>query len=100
MAGTFRYSRWDGKQQGFVLDADATLSALGDDLLYHGDLNAALRRALREGLQGRDGRNLEGLRQLIERIKARREAELARWLEAREPELVSALLPGGQPVGT
>jgi uncharacterized protein with von Willebrand factor type A (vWA) domain len=78
MAGTFRYSRWDGTQQGFDLDADATLSALGDDLLYHGDLNAALRRALREGLQGRDGRNLEGLRQLIERIKARREAELAR----------------------
>ncbi|MGH8999973.1 MAG: VWA domain-containing protein, partial [Acidimicrobiia bacterium] len=78
MAGTFRYSRWDGTQQGFDLDADAALSALGDDLLYHGDLNAALRRALREGLQGRDGRNLEGLRQLIERIKARREAELAR----------------------
>ena len=42
----FQYSRWDGTQVGFDLDADALLAEMSDDLLYHGDLNAALRRML------------------------------------------------------
>ena len=45
MAGPhFRYSRWDGTQVGFELGADDVFSEITDDLLYHGDLNAALRR--------------------------------------------------------
>jgi len=42
----FKYSRWDGTQTGFDLDADALLEEMSDDLLYHGDLNAALRRLM------------------------------------------------------
>jgi uncharacterized protein with von Willebrand factor type A (vWA) domain len=75
----FRYSRWDGSQAGFEFDADEILGELSDDLLYHGDLHAALRRALQRGLQGADGRSLEGLRQLLERIRRRRAEELERY---------------------
>src|SRR2546421_510502 len=50
----FRYSRWDGTQTGFDLDADALLEEMSDDLLYHGDLNAALRRLMQQGRQQLD----------------------------------------------
>ncbi len=49
MGARFTYSRWDGTQKGFDLDAEAVLSELTDDLLYHGDLNSALRQLMREG---------------------------------------------------
>src|SRR5205823_3537378 len=60
------------------LDAEGVLGEIADDLLYHGDLNAALRRALQSGLRTPDGRQLEGLRQLLERIARRRREELER----------------------
>ena len=78
MARRYRYSRWDGTQAGFELDAEGVLGEIADDLLYHGDLNAALRRALQSGMQAPDGRQLEGLRQLLERIARRRREELER----------------------
>ena len=56
----FQYSRWDGTQVGFDLDADALLEEMTDDLLYHGDLNAALRRMLQQGFQDREGRTARG----------------------------------------
>ena len=52
MAARFTYSRWDGTQVGFELDADELFEEITDDLLYHGDLNAALRRLMQQGLQG------------------------------------------------
>ena len=75
---SFRYSRWDGSQSGFELEADGVLSDIADDLLYHGDLHAALRRALQGGLTGPDGQRLDGLRRLLERIRQRRQEELER----------------------
>jgi uncharacterized protein with von Willebrand factor type A (vWA) domain len=70
-----RYSRWDGTQQGFDLDADSILSEINDELLYHGDVNAALRRLLQQGFEDRDGRHVSGLRELLERLREeRREA--------------------------
>src|SRR3954462_15724285 len=72
----FRYSRWDGTQVGFDLDADALLSEMADDLLYHGDLNAALRRMLQQGFQDRNGERLEGMREMLEKLRQRRREEL------------------------
>jgi len=71
----YRYSRWDGSQQGFDLDADAILAEINDDLLYHGDVNAALRRMMQQGFSDRDGRRVAGLRELMERLRERRNAE-------------------------
>jgi len=49
----FRYSAWDGTQRGFDLDADALLDEMTDDLLYHGDLHAAMRRMMQQAHAGR-----------------------------------------------
>jgi len=76
---SFTYSRWDGTQVGFELDAEDVLSEITDDLLYHGDLNAALRRLLQSGFRDRNGERLEGLRELLERLRRRRKDELERY---------------------
>ena len=60
MAPRFTYSRWDGTQRGFDLDADLLFDQLTDELLYHGDVNAALRRMMQEGMRGPDGERLDG----------------------------------------
>lgn len=72
-----RYSPWDGTQVGFEVDALDIMEELTDDLLYSGDVNAALRRLLKEGMTDRDGRRMEGLADLMERLRARREELLA-----------------------
>ena len=68
----FAYSRWDGSQTGFDLDADHIFDELADDLLYHGDLASALRRLMAEGFTDREGRNIQGLREMLERLRERR----------------------------
>src|SRR5258705_3079521 len=78
MASRFKYSRWDGTQVGFDLDADALLEEMTDDLLYHGDLNAALRRMMQQGFQDRNGEQLMGLREMLEKLRQRRREELER----------------------
>jgi uncharacterized protein with von Willebrand factor type A (vWA) domain len=79
VSGAFRYSRWDGSQQGFDLDADSLLSQMTDDLLYHGDIEAALRRMLQQGFTDRDGREIAGLRELLERLRQARREEQERY---------------------
>ena len=71
MPRRFVYSRWDGTQRGFELDADDLMAQLTDDVIHHGDVDAALRRLMREGLRSPDGRR-EGLAQMMERIRERR----------------------------
>jgi uncharacterized protein with von Willebrand factor type A (vWA) domain len=78
MAGRFTYSRWDGTQVGFDLDADAVLEEMTDDLLYHGDLNAALRRMMQSGFTDRNGERLQGIREMLEKLRRRRRDELER----------------------
>ncbi len=73
----FRYSPWDGTQRGFDLDALDVMEQLTDDLLYHGDLNSALRRMMQQGFEDRNGERIEGLREMLERIRERREQALS-----------------------
>ena len=61
----FTYSRWDGSQVGFDLDAEGILEEITDDLLYHGDLHAALRRLMQQGFRDRNGEQLMGMRDLL-----------------------------------
>ena len=42
-----------------------------DDLLYHGDVNAALRRMMQQGLRDRNGERLQGMRELLEKLRQR-----------------------------
>ena len=72
MGARFRYSRWDGTQQGFELDADSLIKEVADELIHHGDPNAALRRIMQQGLRDRNGREIEGLRETLRKLRERR----------------------------
>ncbi len=76
MAARFTYSRWDGTQRGFDLDADALFDELTDDLLYHGDVNSALRRMMQDGIRDRNGERLQGLRELMDKLRQQRQDRL------------------------
>jgi uncharacterized protein with von Willebrand factor type A (vWA) domain len=79
MPAGFRYSRWDGTQVGFELSADDILSEITDDLLYHGDLNNALRRLMQSGFRDRNDERIAGMRELLEKLRRRRRDELERY---------------------
>jgi len=70
------YSRWDGTQKGFDLDADAILAEISDDLIHHGDVNMALRRLLQHGFRDRDGQRIQGLQELLEKLRRTRRERL------------------------
>jgi uncharacterized protein with von Willebrand factor type A (vWA) domain len=74
-----QYSRWDGTQTGFELDAYDVFGEITDDLLYHGDLNAALRRMLQSGFQDRNGEDLMGLREMLEQLRRKRRDQLEQY---------------------
>ncbi|HLH45643.1 MAG TPA: hypothetical protein VKV25_00710, partial [Acidimicrobiales bacterium] len=69
----FRYSRWDGTQVGFEYGADDAFRELTDDVLYHGDVNQALQRMLQRGFRDRNGHRVAGMRELLERLRQRRQ---------------------------
>jgi uncharacterized protein with von Willebrand factor type A (vWA) domain len=73
-----RYSRWDGSQSLPDFDADDLLAAMADDLVADGDLRRALERLLRQGFRTRDGEQVPGLRDLLERLRQQRQALLDR----------------------
>ena len=64
---------------GFDLDADAVLEEITDDLLYHGDLHAALRRMMQQGFRDRNDDQVMGMRDLMERLRRRRRDQLERY---------------------
>lgn len=70
-----RFSRWDGSQAVPDPEADEILEAIADDVLEHGDLTEALRDLLERGLPSDDPTrpDLPGLRDLLERLRRRRE---------------------------
>src|ERR1044072_4856244 len=78
-AHRYRYSRWDGTQVGFELGADEELAELTDDLLFHGDLNAALRKLMHQGFRTPDGERMAGIREMLENLRRKRKSELERY---------------------
>jgi len=75
----FRYSPWDGTQTGFELDALDVMEQLTDDLLYHGDLNSALRRMIQQGFADRNGERIQGLREMLDQLRDQRRDILERY---------------------
>jgi uncharacterized protein with von Willebrand factor type A (vWA) domain len=78
MTSRWSYRRWDGSQPGFEDEIDALFSELSDDLLYHGDPDAALRRLLSSGFTRPDGERIQGLREMMEKLRQQRQEELDR----------------------
>ena len=75
---TYSYSRWDGSQQVFDLDEDSIMDSLSEDILAHGDLNRALRGLFQRCMVG-DDRRIDGLRDLMERLREQRQRQLERF---------------------
>ena len=71
----YAYSAWDGSQSGFDVSASDILAELNDDLLYHGDINAALRRMLQAGFDV-DGERVQGLREMLDKLRKERQEKL------------------------
>jgi len=78
MTWRFDYRRWDGTQEQLVDGADDLLSELTDDLLANGDLHEAMQRMLNRGWRTPDGEEVQGLRQLLDRLRAERAEQLDR----------------------
>ena len=72
MPSRFNYSRWDGTQQGFDFDAQSLIDELTDDLVHHGDVNAALRKLMQDGMRNNRGENLMGLREMMQKLREKR----------------------------
>src|SRR5579875_2590682 len=75
----YRYSRWDGTQEIETLLADDLMSEIADEVLGDGDLRSALRRMMERGAQFPSGRRMSGLRDLMERLRNRRNRNLERY---------------------
>ncbi|MGC1418580.1 MAG: VWA domain-containing protein [Acidimicrobiales bacterium] len=92
----YGYRRFGEDDDFDDLDAQELLALLTDDFLESGDLDEAMERLLREGFQAPDGTRAQGLRELLERTRAKRrelerqadpDGELQRyreWLEEIE----------------
>ena len=74
-----RYSRWDGTQQINPISPDEILRALADDLLDEGNLDLAMQRLFRFGFDGENGERFPGLREMMERLRQRRQQQLQRY---------------------
>ncbi|HXW38405.1 MAG TPA: VWA domain-containing protein [Acidimicrobiales bacterium] len=92
MTARYDYSDWDGSQEWGDLDPDDLLSELTDDLLSGGDLNDALRRLMRSGMRTRDGERIMGMREMIERMRRRREELLKEGSPNAEMDRISKAL--------
>jgi uncharacterized protein with von Willebrand factor type A (vWA) domain len=77
---TYRYSRWDGRQPLFSLDADEALDELSQYLMEGVDAASALEWMQQEGfdLAGLEFRVM-GIEELLRELRAQAEAELSRY---------------------
>ena len=76
---TYRYSRWDGTQRIFEVDADELMDLLSEDVLQQGDVMQALRDLFRRGFENRDGQQMPGMRDLMEQLKQRRRQQMQQY---------------------
>ena len=78
LPGRRAYRAWDGSQDLPDLTADELVDALSDEVLEHGDVEEALRQLMQRGLRSDDpgAGDLRGLRDLLDRLRDRREEVL------------------------
>ena len=79
MLPIYRYTRWDGSQQVFPLDAEDLMDQVSEQLLAHGDFASALRSLLQRGIRGQGDSRIPGLQELLQRIRQRRQEVLDRY---------------------
>ena len=75
----YKYSRWDGSQEAFDPDHDQIIEELSNDVLAHGDVMRALREMFQRGMGDQQQERIQGLRELMERLKEQRQQQLQRY---------------------
>src|SRR5438067_1857822 len=75
----YRYSRWDGTQEIDPFTASELMEHIADRVLEGGDLWSAMRDMLQRGARLPSGRQMPGLRDLLDRLRQRREQQLQRY---------------------
>ena len=75
----YRYSRWDGTQEVFTVDADDLMGQLSEHVMSHGDLSSALRSMLQKGMMDQRGRRLTGVQEILERLRRMRQQSLEKY---------------------
>jgi uncharacterized protein with von Willebrand factor type A (vWA) domain len=75
----YRYSRWDGSQQIDPFTADDAMEVIAEHILDEGDLRSALRRLMQRGAELPNGRRMQGLQDLLERLRNARDRHLQRY---------------------
>jgi uncharacterized protein with von Willebrand factor type A (vWA) domain len=76
---SYRYSRWDGSQSPFAPGGDDLFDQIAESMFEKGDLEAALRDLMRSGMRSPDGRKMQGLQDLLQRLRQKREEQLKRY---------------------
>ncbi len=79
MLNIYRYSRWDGTQQIDPFTPEEAMEFIAEHVLDEGDLRSALRRMLQRGVTSPQGRRMEGLQDLLDRLRKARERHLQRY---------------------
>ena len=79
LRGLYIYSRWDGTQNIFDMDAEELMDRLSNDLLNDGDVLRALRDLMRRGMQDRQGNQMPGVQELLEQLKNQRREQLQQY---------------------
>jgi uncharacterized protein with von Willebrand factor type A (vWA) domain len=75
----YRYRVWDGTQPIEPFTPEDAMDFLAGEILDGGDVRSALNRLMRQGANMRDGRRMPGMRELLDRLRARREQDLQRY---------------------
>ncbi|HLY64808.1 MAG TPA: VWA domain-containing protein, partial [Chloroflexota bacterium] len=79
MTTLYRYSRWDGTQQVEPFTVSDLMDHIADRMLEEGDLRSILRDLMQRGADLDSGRRMPGLRDLLERLRDRRQQQLQRY---------------------
>ena len=75
----FRYSRWDGTQSVDFANAAEAMDRIADEMLDEGSLRSALNRMMQNGMQLPNGRRSMGLRDLLDKLRQKRQDNLGRY---------------------
>ena len=73
-----RFSEWDGSQASEIA-ADDAMGAMVDDLMEYGDLRWAMRNLLSRGMQIPQGGHMQGLRDMLKRLREQKRQNLDRF---------------------
>ena len=76
---SYRYSQWDGSQQIFEPTEDDLMEEMADDLMNHGDVMRSLRNLFQRGMEGEFGQRMQGMRDMLERLRSRRQDRLQQY---------------------